>query len=135
MFKTTNEAASAARPPMTTQPDLTRVSKFLSLVLRHQPQSIGLPLDPAGWAAVDELLRLSAAARQPITQIRLGHDTDTTACIAGGIAGLRFGLSGIPERWRLGLQGREVVEPLLQALLARRAAPGRPVDGHAASRG
>ncbi|VTS05583.1 RNA 2'-phosphotransferase [Tuwongella immobilis] len=32
------------------------MSKFLSLVLRHQPQTIGLSLDANGWADVDELL-------------------------------------------------------------------------------
>jgi putative RNA 2'-phosphotransferase len=34
----------------------TRTSKFLSLVLRHEPQRIGLQLDPAGWVDVDVLL-------------------------------------------------------------------------------
>lgn len=33
-----------------------QISKFLSLVLRHQPELIGLSLDEAGWASVDELL-------------------------------------------------------------------------------
>jgi len=47
---------------MKTTTELVSVSKFLSLVLRHQPQKIGLELDAAGWASVDELLRLSAAA-------------------------------------------------------------------------
>lgn len=35
---------------------LRHLSKFLSLVLRHQPQTIGLTLDAAGWADVEELL-------------------------------------------------------------------------------
>jgi ADP-ribosylglycohydrolase len=48
--------------------------------------------------------------------IALGNDTDTTACVAGGLAGLRDGVDGIPARWREGLQGQELVEPLLQAL-------------------
>jgi len=51
--------------------------------------------------------------------IALGHDTDTTACVAGGIAGLRDGVEAIPVRWRDGLRGRELYEPLLDALLAR----------------
>ncbi|MCB9879248.1 MAG: RNA 2'-phosphotransferase [Planctomycetes bacterium] len=34
-----------------------RVSRFLSLVLRHRPDKIGLKLDAAGWAGVEELLR------------------------------------------------------------------------------
>ncbi len=35
---------------------LVRVSKFLSLVLRHQPERIGLSLDRNGWADVGELM-------------------------------------------------------------------------------
>jgi len=31
-------------------------SKFLSLILRHQPEKIGLALDESGWASVSELL-------------------------------------------------------------------------------
>jgi putative RNA 2'-phosphotransferase len=32
------------------------ISKFLSLILRHAPETIGLVLDEHGWADVDELL-------------------------------------------------------------------------------
>ena len=38
---------------------VTSTSKFLSLLLRHQPEVIGLELDPHGWASVDELIRLA----------------------------------------------------------------------------
>lgn len=51
--------------------------------------------------------------------VALGHDTDTTACIAGGLAGLREGLDAIPRRWTRQLRGKEMVEPLLERLLAR----------------
>lgn len=51
--------------------------------------------------------------------ISLGNDTDTTACVAGGIAGLRDGLSTIPVRWRETLRGRDLVEPLLDRLCER----------------
>lgn len=37
-----------------------KTSKFLSLVLRHEPSKIGLTLDAAGWVAVDELLAACA---------------------------------------------------------------------------
>ncbi|MGB1311763.1 MAG: RNA 2'-phosphotransferase [Leucothrix sp.] len=33
-----------------------RIGKFISLILRHEPEKIGLQLDNAGWADVDELL-------------------------------------------------------------------------------
>lgn len=32
------------------------ISKFLSLILRHKPETIGIALDEHGWANVDELL-------------------------------------------------------------------------------
>jgi len=51
--------------------------------------------------------------------IGLGDDTDTTACVAGGIAGLRDGVDGIPARWRRDLRGRALLEPLVEALLRR----------------
>lgn len=35
---------------------LTKESKFLSLVLRHKPQAVGIRLDGAGWADVQELV-------------------------------------------------------------------------------
>jgi len=37
------------------------VSKFLSYILRHHPEAIGLTLDGEGWADVDELLTQAAA--------------------------------------------------------------------------
>jgi ADP-ribosyl-[dinitrogen reductase] hydrolase len=49
--------------------------------------------------------------------ISLGHDTDTTACIAGGIAGIRDGVGAIPRRWRTQLRGTELVEPLVGRLI------------------
>lgn len=52
--------------------------------------------------------------------VALGHDTDTTACVAGGLAGLRDGIGAIPERWREALLGKELYEPLLARLIERR---------------
>lgn len=35
---------------------LTAFSKFLSLVLRHHPELIGLNMDPNGWVLIEELI-------------------------------------------------------------------------------
>jgi putative RNA 2'-phosphotransferase len=40
---------------------MTKISKFLSLVLRHNPGAIGLHLDGQGWAEVEELLARATA--------------------------------------------------------------------------
>lgn len=49
--------------------------------------------------------------------IALGNDTDTTACITGGIAGLVFGINHIPQRWRDDLRSKELYQQLLNQLL------------------
>ncbi|MDC0435102.1 RNA 2'-phosphotransferase [bacterium] len=36
--------------------DKTKISKFLSLVLRHQPQTVGLDLDENGWVDIESLI-------------------------------------------------------------------------------
>lgn len=44
--------------------------------------------------------------------ISLGNDTDTTACVAGGIAGIRYGASAIPPHWLTRLRGKELLAQL-----------------------
>src|SRR4051812_17462718 len=48
-----------------------RVSKFLSLVLRHDPARIGITLDDAGWTDVDALLAAAGAHGVPLTRDEL----------------------------------------------------------------
>lgn len=40
-------------------PKLIPTSKFLSLILRHRPEKIGLALDANGWANIDELIQFA----------------------------------------------------------------------------
>jgi putative RNA 2'-phosphotransferase len=42
--------------------DPVGLSKFLSFVLRHKPDAIGLALDPQGWVSIDELIEKANAA-------------------------------------------------------------------------
>lgn len=39
----------------------TRLSKFLSLVLRHRPDEYGLRMDPQGWVDLEDLIDVLAA--------------------------------------------------------------------------
>lgn len=48
--------------------------------------------------------------------IMLGDDTDTTACVTGGLAGILYGFHSIPKRWYHSLRGKEAVEALIQPL-------------------
>jgi putative RNA 2'-phosphotransferase len=54
-----------------TSKDLKTTSKFLSYVLRHGPDSIGLTLDENGWASIDDLLAKAAASGRAIDRATL----------------------------------------------------------------
>ncbi len=55
-----------------------RLSKFLSLVLRHDPGRIGAVLDEAGWIDVEVLLAALARHGQPITAQQLVRVVQTS---------------------------------------------------------
>ncbi|HNO26924.1 MAG TPA: RNA 2'-phosphotransferase [Leptospiraceae bacterium] len=40
--------------------DIVKVSKFLSFILRHSPESIGIVLDERGWADISEIIQKSS---------------------------------------------------------------------------
>lgn len=46
--------------------DLKHISKFLSLVLRHKPEEIGINMDSEGWVDVKELLEKCSAKKRYI---------------------------------------------------------------------
>lgn len=46
---------------------LTKVSKYLSFVLQHHPEKIGLKLDAERWATVDQLVKLANSSGKSIT--------------------------------------------------------------------
>ena len=48
--------------------------------------------------------------------VNLGEDTDTTAAVTGGLAGLLYGLEGIPEAWRKQLARADDIENLAERL-------------------
>ena len=50
---------------------IVRASKFLSYVLRHNPDALGLSLDPGGWADVDTLLERARAEGRAIDRALL----------------------------------------------------------------
>lgn len=57
------EGVTVAQMPEDSQA-LVAVSRFLSRVLRHEPELLGLRIDARGWVAVDELLqKLNRASR------------------------------------------------------------------------
>jgi putative RNA 2'-phosphotransferase len=89
--------------------DLVSASKFLSLVLRHRPDRIGLSLDAAGWADIAELVRLSQAHR-PLTR-------DMIEAVVAGSDKQRFAISEDGLRIRAN-QGHSIEVDLALAVVA-----------------
>ena len=54
-----------------------RISKYLSLHLRHQPERLGLTLQPGGWVFVEDLLAACDRNRFPITRAELIEVVET----------------------------------------------------------
>jgi putative RNA 2'-phosphotransferase len=52
---------------------VTSHSKFLSFVLRHRPDAIGITLDAQGWVAIDELLVQCGKHEHPLTRDELNE--------------------------------------------------------------
>ena len=72
------------------------------------------------WSAWEAFATATSYRQTVETAVRYGHDTDTTAAIAGGLAGIQWGLDeasgGVPAAWLGGLRGRVLVDDLLDRL-------------------
>jgi len=73
--------------------DRVKTSKFLSLVLRHRPEAIGLALDGGGWASVAELIEKAGIHGRRL-------DLDLIADVVAHNDKKRFSLSPNGERIR-----------------------------------
>jgi putative RNA 2'-phosphotransferase len=56
----------------------TEISKFLSFVLRHKPEAIGLTLDAEGWADIDLLIACANQSGQALTRTLLQEVVQTS---------------------------------------------------------
>ena len=72
----------------------------------------------AFWSAWEAFALSGSYAECVERAISYGHDTDTTAAIAGGLAGIVYGVDGIPNEWLHALRGRTIVEDIAARLAA-----------------
>ncbi|MCW3841004.1 RNA 2'-phosphotransferase [Micromonospora yasonensis] len=63
--------------------DLVRVSKRMSLALRHRPDRFGLTLDRAGWVPVADLLAALRISRADLDAAVAGNDKQRFAVTRG----------------------------------------------------
>ena len=72
----------------------------------------------AFWSAWDAFAGATDYADAIRRAVRCGRETDTTAAIAGGLAGAYWGWAAIPLVWRRQMRGRAAVTPLVDRLVA-----------------
>ena len=69
------------------------------------------------WSAWDAFAGADSYAEAIRRAVAYGADSDTTAAIAGGLAGIHRGFDGIPAEWLAGMRDKHVVRPLVARLL------------------
>ena len=96
------------------KPDMAEFD-FLDAVAERQREDIrsgGFVLDTLG-AAIWCFANTDSYEDCVLAAVNLGGDTDTTACVAGAIAGAAYGYGSIPKAWLETLRGTEIIEGTL----------------------
>ena len=106
------EADIANRVELSYYGRLRDLKEFKSLP-ENKIKSSGYVVDSLE-ASIWSLLNTDNYEQCMVVAVNLGDDSDTTAAIAGGVAGLYYGYESIPERWLAVLQRREWLEEMCQ---------------------
>jgi ADP-ribosylglycohydrolase len=91
----------------------------LENLTKFQPRTGGGYVLDCFWSAWSAFASSKSYRETVEKAIRLGNDTDTTASVAGGLAGLHWGLESIPIVWRIGMRGQGIAQPLIDRLVER----------------
>lgn len=86
--------------------------KFLS---EDEIRSSGYVVDTLE-AAIWCLLNTNSYSECVLKAVNLGEDTDTVAAVAGGLAGIAYGVEDIPREWLKKLARRDYIEDLCDRL-------------------
>lgn len=73
-------------------------------IMEHVPE--GSKLSAAMWC----LLTTDNYRECILKAVNLGSDTDTTAAVAGGLAGIMYGLEGIPDEWLSKMKSMDMID-------------------------
>jgi ADP-ribosylglycohydrolase len=79
----------------------------------------------AFWSAWDAFAGADSYASAVKRAVAYGNDTDTTASIAGGLAGIFWGIESIPAEWLEHMRGGSLVQPMVDRLLATAVSGGQ----------
>ena len=116
---------------------MRKISKFLSLVLRHRPDAIGITLDNAGWASIADLVekarKTGVGLSEPLVRQVVATSDKQRFCISDDGLRIRANHGHSLRKINLGLQAAVPPEflfhgtarHLLASIAAQGLLPGR----------
>lgn len=98
-----------------------RVKNFYGLeaenvYARHMPHTGSGFVTDSLWTAIHCVETTTSTENAIKMAISFGLDTDTTACIAGGLAGAKYGFEKLPMHWLNQMRGMDKVKQLTNQL-------------------
>ena len=91
---------------------LTELNYVMTSPYRTHPTGTGYVVDTI-WTA-KQAMKEKSYEEVIKTAIGFGFDTDTSSAVAGGLAGIKFGMEGIPTKWLAQLRGWDIVHPHIE---------------------
>lgn len=118
------QAQTEFRHRFSAHTEFPHFSLLLDDVLRdrreQEIESSGYVLDTLA-ASLWCLLTTSSFSECVLKAVNLGDDTDTTGCVAGGLAGLLYGVESIPADWMTALPRQNDLRSLFQVFVTKTA--------------
>ncbi len=102
------------------EPEMVAFQDLLHADLQRMPErqikSGGYVIDTL-LASIWCLIHTKSYAECVLKAVNLGDDTDTTGCVAGGLAGLLYGIESIPAEWHQALPRQTDLNLLFERFL------------------
>ena len=114
-------AASEFRARYGSHAEFAHFSPLLNPDLASQPEEA---IESSGYvlhtliASIWCLLTTNSFAECVLKAVNLGDDTDTTGCVAGGLAGVFYGTESIPADWLNALPRQEALRDLFEKFVS-----------------
>jgi ADP-ribosylglycohydrolase len=93
----------------------SRLMNGIGRLPEEEIRSTGYAVDTLE-AAVWCLLNTGSYRECVLRAVNLGEDTDTVGAVSGGMAGIYYGLGGIPTEWMQSLARADIIETVCGAL-------------------
>ncbi len=104
-------------------PFSAEITRFSNILSGHLAETEEAAISSGGYvvhtleAGLWCLLTGSSFEETVLKAVNLGEDTDTTGCVAGGLAGLHYGYDAIPAAWIDAIARKDELNELMQTFI------------------